>query len=339
MKKMTDKSYKWFALVLVWGSVMFQQGIRQIYGATLPSIASTFHISSVEIGLVGTVFMFVYGFMMLCSGFLSDKFSRKWILVCGIALYSAGGFLSGYVSCVGALVITYGIISALGQPLVFPPGTALLMQLHGEETRATALSIVQSALYVGIVLCAIGSGCLAELESDGWRSAFKLAGALALVWALVTAVAMRDTRVEATGCTKVSLKDALRAVFVKKSAILYAIYLIILNGVTIGFTIWTPSFVMDAFPHLSKGMAVLHAVLWMNAGALIGVILGGKIGDRFALARQGVRMEILAVGVFGCGVAWFFCRPFICALRVLSGADGVWILSRHSGFQLKRLPL
>ena len=304
--------YKWLALTLIWGAAFFQQGIRQIFGATLPSITDSLGVTSVEIGFVGTVFTFVYGATVICAGFLSDLISRKWVLVSGVLLFAVGGLFSGFAGCVGALALTYGLLNGLGQPLVFPPGMSLLMQLHGENTRATALSILQSAIYVGILFGAIGSGYLSELGSDGWRGAFKVAGGIALVWVLVMAFAMHDTPARASTDAKASLKEAVLAVFSKKAAILYGLYLIILNGVTIGFTIWTPCFVMDAFPDLPKGTAVMHAVLWMYLGAIAGVLLGGRLGDRLALRRNGVRLEVLAVGVFFNGIAWF------CVSRSLS---------------------
>lgn len=305
MKTENSNGYKWFALILIWGAAFCQQSIRQIYGATLPSITQSLGVSSVEIGFVGTIFTFVYGATVIFAGFLSDLISRKWVLISGMLLFAVGGFFSGFASCVGALAFTYGVLNGLGQPLVFPPGMSLLMQLHGENTRATALSILQSAIYIGIMFGAIGSGFLSGLEADGWRGAFKIAGAVALVWVALSAFAMRNTQVETPSAGKASFKEAVVAVFSKKAAILYGIYLVILNGVTIGFTIWTPCFVMDAFPDLPKGTAVMHAVLWMYLGAIGGVLLGGWAGDRLALRRNGVRLEILTIGVLGGGIAWF----------------------------------
>ena len=305
LKQCERSGYKWLALLLIWGAAFFQQGIRQIYGATLPSITDSLGVTSVEIGFVGTVFTFVYGATVICAGFLSDLISRKWVLVSGVLLFAVGGFFSGFAGCVGALALTYGVLNGLGQPLIFPPGMSLLMQLHAENTRATALSILQSAIYVGILIGAIGSGCLSGLDADGWRGAFKIAGGIALAWVLIMAFAMRDTRAVASAGGRASLKEAVVAVFSKKAAILYGLYLIILNGVTIGFTIWTPCFVMDVFPSLSKGTAVMHAVLWMYLGAVAGVLFGGRLGDRLAFRRNGVRLEVLAVGVLGCGIAWF----------------------------------
>lgn len=303
----TGSGYKWVALGLIWAAVFFQQGVRQIFSATLPSVQASLGVDSVQIGLVGTVFTFIYGVTVISAGFISDFLSRKWVLVSGVLLFSLGGLFSGFASCVGALVVSYGILNGLGQPLVFPPGMSLLMQLHGENTRATALSVMQSAIYIGIIVCAVGSGALAKLGESGWRGAYWIVGGLGLVCFLLLTFFLRDTRANTVGAEeRASLGNALKAIAEKPSALLYGVYLILLNFVTIGFMMWTPALMMDAFPHLSKEVAILHAVIWLNLSALVGVIVGGRAGDRFAARRRTVRLEILAAGVLCSAFAWFF---------------------------------
>ena len=308
MNSNLEKSnYKWVALALIWSAVFFQQGVRQIYSATLPTVMTSLDITSVQIGLVGTVFTFVYGITVLSAGFISDLLSRKWVLVTGVLLFSIGGLFSGFASGVGALVLSYGVLNGLGQPLVFPPGMSLLMQLHGEDTRATALSVMQSAIYVGIIVCAVGSGALANLGESGWRGAYWIVGGLGLLCFLLMAFMLKNTQaVKANPADKASLGEALKAVASKPSAILYGIYLILLNSVTIGFMTWTPAFVNDAFPQLSLREAVFHAVVWLNVSALFGVFAGGRLGDCFAVRRRTVRLEILALGVLFSAFAWLF---------------------------------
>ena len=297
--------YKWFALLLIWCAVFLQQGVRQVYGATLPSVAETLGVTSIQIGLVGTVFTFVYGVTVISAGYVSDWLSRKWVLSAGVLLFAIGGCLSGFASGVGALVLSYGILNGLGQPLVFPPGMSLLMQLHGEETRATALSVLQSAMYVGIIACAVGSGWLADQGEWGWRNAYIILGALGVLLAVVLCFWMKDTRPAGASVEKVNLMEALRAIVGKPSAVLYGVYLILLNFVTIGFMVWTPAFVKDAFPDLPLRTAVFHSIVWMYLGAIVGVIAGGRLGDRLAVSRKEARLEILALGVLCSGLAWF----------------------------------
>ena len=69
--------YKWRALVLLWVAFFLQQGTRQIYGATLSSIQNSLGLDPSGIGLVGTVFTFLYGIAVPFAGMAADFFLEK----------------------------------------------------------------------------------------------------------------------------------------------------------------------------------------------------------------------------------------------------------------------
>ena len=144
--------YKWAALGLLWVAFFLQQGTRQIYGPSLASIMSSTGADAVSAGLVGTVFTLVYGICVPFAGLTADLFSRKWMVTIGVAVFCLGIFLSGFVASIGLLVVTYGILNGFGQTFYYPSATSLVSQLH-KESRATAMSILQLGLYVGIVGC------------------------------------------------------------------------------------------------------------------------------------------------------------------------------------------
>ena len=87
MKKI---DYKWFALALLWVAFFLQQGTRQVYGPLLGSIQGAVGATDVQLGLVSTVFTLVYGITIPFAGFAADLFSRKWMVVIGVAIFSAG---------------------------------------------------------------------------------------------------------------------------------------------------------------------------------------------------------------------------------------------------------
>lgn len=108
---MRKPDYKWTALILLWVAFFLQQGTRQVYGPLLGSIQASLGASDVQVGLVSTVFTLVYGLAIPFAGFLADLFSRKWMVVVGVTIFSLGILTSGLVSCIGVLVITYGLVN------------------------------------------------------------------------------------------------------------------------------------------------------------------------------------------------------------------------------------
>ena len=292
---MTDRKYKWWALVLLAAAFFLQQGTRQIYGATLPSIQSHFGVSRTEIGIVGTVFTFAYGICVPFAGIASDLLCRKWMVVVGVGIFSVGLVGSGFATSVGGLLIAYGLLNGFGQTFYYPSSTSLLGQLH-RDSRATAFSILQLGNYAGVVICSVSAGWLSGLDGEGWRWAFWLFGGIGVGWAVVLAFALRNTKPVAQTVEKASVLEAFKAICRKPSAICLIVGLGMMIYVDMGFKIWMPSFLRETFG-TSPTQGALSAVLWHYLGAIPGIALGSRISDRLVARRPGVRMEVNIAGL------------------------------------------
>ncbi|MBO7685565.1 MAG: MFS transporter [Kiritimatiellae bacterium] len=306
MKK-TDCKYKWFALALLWVAFFLQQGTRQVYGPLLGSIQGAVGATDVQLGLVSTVFTLVYGITIPFAGFAADLFSRKWMVVIGVAIFSAGILTSGFVTCIGALVVTYGFVNGFGQPFYYPSSTSLISQLHA-DSKATALSLLQLGMYGGVIGCSWLAGWFAGLGPEGWRLPFKVLGALGLCWAAVLAFTLRNTgisRPRAAGADaqervppadRVTIGAALKAMFAKPAAVLIALALGMEVYVDVGFKTWMPNYLSETFG-VSKASAGLNAVLWHYLGAALGIVIGSRIGDRFVKRCPTIRFWVIGGGL------------------------------------------
>ena len=305
--------YKWRALALLWVAFFLQQGTRQIFGATLTSIQGSLGASAAAIGVVATVFTFAYGLSVPFAGAAADLFNRKWMVVSGVFVFCLGIFASGFVSSLGLMIVSYGILNGFGQSFYYPSATSIIGELH-KETRATALSILQMGLYAGIIGCSAASGWLAESGAEGWRMPFKIFGGIGILWAVVLALGLQGKsldrfdkidRISATSNpvnpvnpvqNKPSLREAFKVFVGNPSAILLAAGLGMMIYVDIGFKTWMPSHLSETFG-MAEGSAALNAVLWHYLGAFVGVTLAGRISDRLVAHRPSVRMETNIIGL------------------------------------------
>ena len=305
---MNEKNYKWWALALLWVAFFLQQGTRQLFGPSVPSICASFGVDKVALGVVGTVFAMTYGICVPFAGLTADLFNRKWMVTIGVGVFCLGIFLSGFVASVGLLILTYGILNGFGQTFYYPSATSLVSQLH-KESRATAISILQLGLYIGIVGCGSLAGFVAGRGGESWRTPFLVFGGIGLAWAVALVFFLKDTKPVAVAgaVAKPSIKEAVRAVFAKPTAICVILGLAMMIYVDIGFKNWMPSHLQETFgnacPFL-KQWAGLHAVLWHYLGAIVGVLAGSRFGDRLVKGRPGIRLEL---GIAGLGLA----IPFI----------------------------
>ena len=161
-------TYKWRALFLLWVAFFLQQGTRQIFGATLSSIQGSLGVTAAQIGMIATVFTFVYGISVPFAGVTADLLNRKWMVVSGVFVFCLGIFCSGFISSLGLLLVTYGILNGFGQSFYYPSATSIIGELH-KETRATALSILQMGFTPA-------SSVVARPRAS-WRRAAQRAGA------------------------------------------------------------------------------------------------------------------------------------------------------------------
>lgn len=311
-------NYKWQALILLWVAFFLQQGTRQLFGPSVPAMCNSLGVDKVSIGVVGTVFAMMYGICVPFAGLTADLLNRKWMVTVGVAIFCGGIFCSGFVASVGLLIVTYGILNGFGQTFYYPSATSLISQLHA-ESRATAISILQLGLYIGIVGCGGLAGFLAGRGGESWRLPFWILGGIGLVWTIILAIFLRDTKpvVVSTNTEKPSIRDAVRAVFSKPTALCVALGLAMMIYVDIGFKNWMPSYLLDTFskecPSLVK-WAGLHAVLWHYLGAILGVLVGSRIGDRLVKRHPSIRLEL---GIGGLALA----IPFIVWMALSSSFE------------------
>jgi len=299
--------YKWFALALLWVAFFLQQGTRQLFGPSVPAICGSLGVDKVSIGVVGTVFAMMYGLCVPFAGITADIFRRKWMVTIGVGVFCLGIFLSGFVASAGLLILTYGILNGFGQTFYYPSATSLIAQLH-KDSRATAISILQLGLYLGIVGCGGLAGWVAGKGGEHWRTPFWVFGGLGLAWVVALFLFLRDTPPVKTAATaKPKISEAVKAVFSKPTALCVALGLAMMIYVDIGFKNWMPTHLQTTFlkdcPFLQQ-WAGLHAVLWHYLGAIVGILAGSRIGDRFVKGRPGIRLEL---GLVGLGLA----IPFI----------------------------
>ena len=211
---MRKLDYKWIALGLLWVAFFLQQCTRQLFGPSVSSIGASFGVDKVSLGVVGTVFSMVYGICVPFAGLTADLFNRKWMVTAGVFIFCLGIFLSGFVASVGLLVVTYGILNGFGQTFYYPSATSLIGQLH-KDSRATAISILQLGLYIGIVGCGGLAGWIAGLGGDSWRIPFWIFGGIGLLWAVALAFFLKDTppvKSAGGGDAKPKIGEAVKAV-------------------------------------------------------------------------------------------------------------------------------
>ncbi len=354
--------YKWILLGLLVVTYFLMHASRQIFNASLPDIkASLPGTSDAEWGFTRTAFLFSYGLIVPLAGIAADMLKRKWVVVAGALLFSASVLATGFVDGFVGMLVMYGLLNGIGQCMI-PASSSSLIAQHHVESRSTALSIYQTGLYFGIIVSSALAGWLGGVAQDGWRYAFWGFGAIGVVWALVTAVVMRDTpplKTHAGDSDKANFRDACLAMVSKPSAILLTFAFGMLVFGSNCFRTFMPLFlrtpVADGGFAMSAGSAAFHAVFWFYVGSFLGIGAGARLSDKLAHRFPAIRINMLILGlalsapamaamvympnftlccvmmfVFGLGGGFFDCSLYsglfeVVAPRYRAAATGVYL--------------
>jgi len=265
---------------------------RQVPGALVEPMRKEFHLSDTQIGLLGSVFIWVYALAGLPLGRVVDVWSRKKLLAIGVTVWSALTAASGLAASFSFLLVTrLGV--GVGEAVCAPAGTSWIGDLFAVKRRARILSLFMLAVPIGGALSFLLCGPIAQRW--GWRTAMVSAAAPAILLVplllLVHEPARGASEEEAFAVeSKGSLAALLRVP---------TLWWIILSGALINFNLYALGTFLPAFMTRVHGYSVAHAGVTSGIvyliGGVFGGLLGGHLGDRVTSNSRNARLWMAAI--------------------------------------------
>ncbi len=303
--------YKWVVLALLSGAFFFHQADRALFGLLTIPIQEDLGLTDLQIGWVNTALFCTLAVTTPFAGVLGDRFSRKWIITISLLFWSLMTACTGFVGGLCGLIFFRSVATGGGESFYAPSAYALLAA-HHRETRSIALSVHQSALYVGLMF----SGALvawALRAFGGWRHVFFVFGGLGFLLGIVFCFALKDRRADAaetlvaakTSTAAPSLRSSLRAYFGTPSALLASVGFIAVVFANNAYLCWGPKFVTRKFG-LSVGAAGSGTMLYHHVAAFAAIMLGAFITDRFVARRPRFRLGLQIAALVGGAPALLF---------------------------------
>lgn len=315
----TASGYKWWVVFMLWWVCFFNYADRQAISSVFPILKAEFHFDKVELGMIGTAFMWVYAFGAPLAGYVADRIRRKTLILGGCVAWSFFTLATAWCGKLSGFIVVRAL-TGLGETFYFPAAMSLLSDYHGGRTRSRALAWHQSAVYAGTIL---GSWLAAALaERLGWRLPFYFFGPAGIVLGTVLWACLREPQrgeeeeaqkseyrnPKSVGSPKtevqnarnqLSVGEALRLIFRTPVAPLLMLAFLGANFVATIFLTWTPTFLVEKF-NFSLTSAGLSGTLYIHLASAVAVPLAGWLADRltrrFPAGRMAVQVAGLAVG-------------------------------------------
>lgn len=181
--------YKWLVVALLWVVALLNYLDRQVIFAVFPLLQAELHVSSFQLGLLGTSFLWVYGLLSPLGGYAADRFSRRGVILTSLIAWSAITWLTGHSRTYGQLLAARGLMG-ISEACYLPAALAMIADYHDGQTRSRATGLHQSGLYAGIALGGAGGGWMGQYY--GWRAAFFVLGIAGLIYAAVIAWGLKE---------------------------------------------------------------------------------------------------------------------------------------------------
>ncbi len=289
----------WLCVVLLWFVACLNYLDRIVITTMHESLTNAIPMTEAQYGSLTTMFLWVYGALSPFAGFLSDRLGRRKVIIGSLFAWSAFTWLTGQAHSFNQLLFARGAMG-ISEACYIPAGMAMIMDYHRGPTRSLANGIHVSGVFVGSGLGGIG-GWLAERHD--WSYSFKLLGLIGIAYAVILCILLRDAPSEpaapanpATDTPKMNFFPAVRDLFSRSSFLIAVVYWSLLGFVGWGIAGWMPTYFQERF-HLDQTSAGFSATAYLQAAALVGVVLGGVLTDRWSRSGEKYRITITVIGL------------------------------------------
>mgnify|MGYP003627287825 CR=1 FL=1 len=253
---------------------------RQIIAVLATQIKAELKFSNTQVGILyGPAFSLVYAFCGIFMGRLADQFSRKYIILSGLLIWSLMTFASGFANSF-AFLISARFVIGISQSALSPSVYSLLADYFSPKHRARVFSVYASGIFIGVGLSFLIGGSIAETYD--WRVALKSVGLPGIGLAVLAYFVLKEPIREKSGTSKTenqSFSDVLKFIL-KKPAVRYHLMgfsLLALSGYTILAFIGT--ILTDVF----NSSNLISSYGWFMFATGVSVNLSGWLADKLAV--------------------------------------------------------
>ena len=331
--------WAWIAVGVLWIVVMLNYFDRQVLAVLNSSITegeNGIEMTQAQFGTVTSAFLIVYAALSPVGGYLSDRFSRKFIILCSLVVWSIVTWLTGKAETYEELLLARAAMG-ISEAFYIPAALALISDYHRGNTRSMATGLHMSGIYAGQVLAGCGALMAGSPYSLGWRLTFETFGFIGVAYAIIVVVFLHDPEAkkseaaenaEAEAVPAALSKDVpaptndksdfgilnvLKSLFTGRALVmLLAIYAFagFANWFLMG---WYPRLLQDMFG-LSESAAGPQATLWVNVAKYFAVLAAAVVADLWYRKNRSARAYVPGI---------CFCLAGPCVIIAMLPALGV----------------
>jgi MFS family permease len=173
------QQHRWRLVGLLSVSVLINYVDRGNLSVAAPVLARELSVPPAQLGLLFSAFFWTYSIGQIPAGWLVDRFSVNRLYAAAYLLWCLATLLTGFAHTIAALLVLR-LLLGLGESVVYPACSQLLVRNFSEQERGRANSLIDVGTKAGPALGTLVGGLVVAYW--GWRMLFVAAGVAGLSW-------------------------------------------------------------------------------------------------------------------------------------------------------------
>lgn len=296
------KIYPWVVVALLWVVALLNYMDRQMLSTMQEAMkADIVELNKAEaFGALMAVFLWIYGLVSPLAGVFADRFSKKWLVVISLFVWSGVTFLMGFATSFSQLYVLRAVMG-ISEAIYIPSALTLIADWHTGKSRSLAIGIHMTGLYTGQAIGGFGATVAAAFS---WEETFHGFGLIGIVYSMILILFLRDNperelEKKATPSTDKGKRQGLRGMGIVLSTWAFWVLLFYFTAPSLpGWAVrnWLPTlFAQDLqIPMASAGPV---STITIAVSSFLGVIIGGVLSDRWVQHNIRGRIYTSAIGL------------------------------------------
>lgn len=296
------KIYPWVVVALLWVVALLNYMDRQMLSTMQEAMkADIVELNKAEaFGALMAVFLWIYGLVSPLAGVFADRFSKKWLVVISLFVWSGVTFLMGFATSFSQLYVLRAVMG-ISEAIYIPSALTLIADWHTGKSRSLAIGIHMTGLYTGQAIGGFGATVAATFS---WEETFHGFGLIGIAYSMILILFLRDNperelEKKATPSTDKGKRQGLRGMGIVLSTWAFWVLLFYFTAPSLpGWAVrnWLPTlFAQDLqIPMASAGPV---STITIAVSSFLGVIIGGVLSDRWVQRNIRGRIYTSAIGL------------------------------------------
>jgi len=284
----------WLLVAFTWVAYCLNYSDRQVIFSIFPVLKSTLRFTDAQLGLTGSVFLWVYGLCSPVAGQIGDRFSKRRLVALSLLLWSGVTAITGLSQSVG-MILTCRALTGVTEALFVPAAVALLANAHRPENRSRAFALYATGQLAGIVLGGWYGGFVAQQFQ--WRLAFYTLGLAGMLYCVPYFRFLSGFSEESNVETKRSGSPlAITALARIPTYLVLCLVSSVFNLTLWLLYTWLPDFLYEKFS-LTLAGAGYTATVYLQTASLVGTLAGGALADYLYKRTKTARFWLIGIGL------------------------------------------